>query len=412
MKSLRLCRIAVQSLRAVVAHWTSSLFIMCGIGLGIASLTIILASLEGAGRYATWLARQFGPTSINVTSGGPETEALKRPPLTVTWDDRRRIESLMPGVRYAAPLLMSDRPVLRYGAKRYTAGVLCGVTEDHGGTWGWYLDQGRDFTAEDVTARAGVCFLGSIPAGALFGSESPIGRMVLVDDVPFVVIGVLSHLGMAGGDVQFDDRVTVPVTTMVERFNLDRDLLTQLRVTFAAATTPEQMREHEAALRLLLRDLHGLKADAPDDFQLFTMQAIIDFVNLLQGGVSVFLGIVGVTALAAGGFAQANLFYLTVSERRGEIGLRKALGASDHDILLQFLFEAVLLASSGAVLGLVIGIGCARLLASFDVMKVALSPSVFLWGFVAAICVSLASSLRPARKAARQQPAAALKGLS
>lgn len=412
MNPVRFLRIAVQSLRAVLAFWPRSLFIVCGIGLGIASLTIILASMKGAGEQAAWLARQFGPSSINVMSGGAETEALKRAPMTMTWHDKQSIEGLVPGVQTAAPLLMGYRPSLRHGKKRYTTENLCGVSEAHGKTWGWYLSEGRDFTKEDIKNRAGVCFLGSIPKKALFGGANPIGKIVLVDDVPFTVIGVLSHLGMSGGGVSFDDRITIPVTTMIERFNLDRDRLTQMRVKFPADTTPDQMQEHVASLRLLLRELHHLGPDTPDDFQLFTMQSIIDFVNLIKGSVSIFLGIVAVIALLAGGFSQANLFYLSVSARKEEIGLRKAMGASQRDILLQFLMEAALLASGGAALGLLLGIGCGRLLASFDVMQIALSPAVFLWGFAAAVCVSIVSSLRPARNAANMQPAAALKGLS
>ena len=405
-------RILVQAQRAIRAYWTNSVFIVCAISLGIAALTVILASMEGASRKAEELAAKFGPTSINIIGGNLVEQAMASRPMTLTWNDVRRIGDCMPGAERVSPLLLKAAVQVQSGGRRHTTDSLVGTGAEHGPSWGWYPETGRDFTREDLELARSVCLIGAATAQALFGSADPLGRIVVVDRVPLVVIGVLTRQGLSSGDMDFDDRVTVPITTMIRRFNLSRHYLSQVRVTFAKSSTPQHMAEYSRQLRGLLRSLHGIKDGAADDFLLVTMQDIMDFVDVVKGSIVIFLGLVAVVTMLTGGFTQANLFYLAVTDRSVEIGLKKALGASSQAIFVQFLLEAVLLACLGALAGLAIGAAFGALLSSFDLLSISLSPTVFLLAVLMACAIGCAFGVRPARKAAGLASVSALRGLS
>ncbi|HIW00490.1 MAG TPA: ABC transporter permease [Candidatus Desulfovibrio intestinipullorum] len=405
-------RILVQAQRAIRAYWTNSVFIVCAISLGIAALTVILASMEGASRKAEELAAKFGPTSINIIGGNLVEQAMASRPMTLTWNDVRRIGDCMPGAERVSPLLLKAAVQVQSGGRRHTTDSLVGTGAEHGPSWGWYPETGRDFTREDLELARSVCLIGAATAQVLFGSADPLGRIVVVDRVPLVVIGVLTRQGLSSGDMDFDDRVTVPITTMIRRFNLSRHYLSQVRVTFAKSSTPQHMAEYSRQLRGLLRSLHGIQDGAADDFLLVTMQDIMDFVDVVKGSIVIFLGLVAVVTMLTGGFTQANLFYLAVTDRSVEIGLKKALGASSQAIFVQFLLEAVLLACLGALAGLAIGAAFGALLSSFDLLSISLSPTVFLLAVLMACAIGCAFGVRPARKAAGLAPVSALRGLS
>ena len=138
----------------------------------------------------------------------------------------------------------------------------------------------------------------------------------------------------------------------------------------------------------------------------------MDFVDVVKGSIVIFLGLVAVVTMLTGDFTQANLFYLAVTDRSVEIGLKKALGASSQAIFVQFLLEAVLLACLGALAGLAIGAAFGALLSSFDLLSISLSPTVFLLAVLMACAIGCAFGVRPARKAAGLAPVSALRGLS
>ena len=408
----RLYRLFLQAQGAIGAYWTNSVFIVCAISLGIAALTVIMASMEGASRKAEELAAKFGPTSINIIGGNLVEQAMANRPMTLTWEDVRRIGELMPGAERVSPLLLRAGVLVKSGARRHTADTLAGTGAEHGPSWGWYPEEGRDFTSEDVELGRSVCLMGAATAKALFGSANPLGRVVVVDNVPLVVIGVLTRQGLSSGDMDFDDRITVPITTLMSRFNLTRHYLSQVRVTFAKSSSPELMAEYSRELRGLVRSLHGIREGEPDDFLLVTMQDIMDFVDVVKGSIVLFLGLVAVVTMLTGGFAQANLFYLAVTDRSVEIGLKKALGASSGAIFVQFLLEAVLLAFLGALCGLLLGASFGAILSSFGLLSISLSPRVFCVAVLMACAIGCAFGVRPAQKAAGLAPVAALGGRS
>lgn len=316
----------------------------------------------------------------------------------------------IPGVRYAAPFLYSlGVAVSGGGGRTHAADSFGGTEEEHGRTWSWPVRLGRDFTRDDIIKARTVCFLGAITADKLFGSRNPLGQIVHVNGVPLTVIGVLRPVGIVTDGVEIDDRVVMPITTMVKRFDFSKDHVFQIRVIFDNNTPQEKMPEHVETVRSVMRAQHRLPPEAPDDFILFTAGDILKFMSFLKGGAALFLGLTAVAAVLVSGFVLANLFYISIVERRSEIGLKKALGATHADIMAEFLFEALIICFAGAVGGLTVGILVSGLLERFGLLSISLSPYLFAVAFAGAGGIGLVFAVRPARTAAGLSPMAALK---
>jgi putative ABC transport system permease protein len=170
------------------------------------------------------------------------------------------------------------------------------------------------------------------------------------------------------------------------------------------------MDSHIENLRSLLRHNHKLRPEDPDDFSILSASEILKFLTMITGGIMVFLGITAGAAIVVGGFVLANLLFLSVSERREEIGLKKALGATSAAITIQFLTEAVLLTLMGALAGIAIGIGMGQLLTKLGILEIQLSGKLFVLALLSATAIAVIFGLKPARKAASLDPIDALRG--
>ena len=296
---------------------------------------------------------------------------------------------------------------LKSSSANYDVDSVVGATENYAEGWNWPLVEGRDFTTDDIKRGERVCLIGDIPARELFGTESPVGKTLLMAGVPLTVIGKLAYRGMSGGGGNIDDRIIVPLTTLTQRFNMDRRYFRALRIKF---TDIENMENHVADLTSLLRSLHKLAPDDPDDFTVISASEVRKFMAVIKGGLVLFLGVTAAAAMVVGGFVLANLFLLSVTERRVEIGLKKALGAPSRAVLIQFLMEAVTLTLCGAIAGLGLGMALGQALERLGLIQIVLSWKVFFIAVAAAVAVGILFGLRPARTAAALDPIAALRG--
>jgi putative ABC transport system permease protein len=402
-------RILGMALGALWAFKLRSFFVVLAVALGIAALTIIIASVDGARRKALEIVEWFGPDAVLVFGGNIETRAVGQRFLTLTWDDAMSIERSLPGTYMVVPMRSKGSVTLRFENRNMVTPVVVGATADYAQAWNWPLSEGRDLTEDDVKHSAKVCIIGDYPAKELFGDESPIGQVILVQDLPVQVIGRLAYRGFSpgSGGVSVDDRIIMPLSTLTQRFHLERRFFRALRVKFIE---PELMDDHIENLRSLLRYNHKLKPEDPDDFSILSASEILKFLTMITGGIMVFLGITAGAAIVVGGFVLANLLFLSVSERQQEIGLKKAMGATSAAITVQFLSEAVLLTLVGAFIGIGIGIGMGQLLAKLGFLEIQLSVKLFVLALLSAIAIALVFGLKPARKAASLDPIEALRG--
>lgn len=402
-------RIGQMALTALWAFKLRSFFVVLGVALGIASLTVIVAAVDGAERKATEIVKWFGPDAALVLGGDIQSRAVGQRTLTLSFKDAQKLRESLPGAYLVVPMRGKGDVTVRYRGRNRQVPLIVGATDGYAEAWNWPLAEGRDFTGEDVQKGAKVGLIGDLVAEDLFGDESPVGHTIFVDQLPVQIVGRLSYRGVSGGggSSSVDDRIILPITTLTQRFNLDRKYFRALRVKFYA---PENMEAHVANLRSLLRHLHNLQPGEPDDFSILTADEILKFLSMFKGGLVLFLGITALVAIIVGGFVLANLFYLSVNERRSEIGLKKAVGAPDWAILMQVLTESVFLSLAGAVLGVVLGLSLGQLMAQLGVLEILISWKVFIFSTLAATFMGLVFGLRPARTAAGMPPIEALKG--
>lgn len=395
------------ALDAVWAYKLRSVFVTLGIAMGIAALTIIVTSVDGAQKKAVEIVEMFGPDAAFVLGGDIRSRAPGKRTLTLSWEDVRVLRQSLPGAYLVVPMRAKANLKAKAGNRNTDLPRLIGATAGYAQVWNWPLAEGRDLTTHDVERGAKVGLIGHDVSRKLFGNASPVGRVVFVNDLPVRIVGKLSYRGFSGGGGAIDDRIVVPLTTLTQRFNMNRKYFRALRVKFH---DPDRMASHVENLRSLLRHLHGLKDGEPDDFTILTADQILKFIGMLKGSLVVFLGVTATAAMVVGGFVLANLFYLSVSERIFEIGLRKALGAKGWHITAQFLFEAALLTAAGALAGMGIGMGLGQLLAELGLLEIQFSAKVFFLALGSALVIGLVFGIRPARRAARLDPVAALRG--
>lgn len=395
---------ATISLRSYILR---SIFVITAVALGIASLTVIIAAVEGAERKAEEMTSMFGPDAVLVFGGSFLQRATGSRMQTLTLDDAAAIRTSLPGAYLVIPMRAQSNVTLKTTTENYTVGAVIGATADYAKAWNWPLEEGRDFTENDIQRGERICLIGDLPAKELFGDTNPIGKTLFMAGVPLTVVGKLEYRGASGGGGNVDDRIIVPLTTLTQRFNLDRHTFRALRIKFSDQGDLEY---HINELTSLLRDLHNLLPEEADDFTILSSNDVRRFLSIIKGGLVLFLGITAASAMVVGGFVLANLFFLSVSERRVEIGLRKALGASSRAILFQFLWEALLLTLCGAFFGILVGMIMGQALEGFGLLTISLSWKVIVAAILAAVAVGCIFGLRPAKTAAQLDPITALRG--
>lgn len=409
MRKLRLmARIASMGLEAVLAFKLRSLFVVLGVAFGIASLTLIVTAVDGANRKATEIVDWFGTDAALIFGGNFKKRAVGERFLTLNRDDAARIESSLPGAYQVIPMRAASNKTVKAGGKNYQGVLIIGATENYADAWNWPLVEGRDITAEDEKLGARVAIIGDKPSTELFGEESPVGKVIHISNVPYQVIGRLSYRGMTGGGGgDLDNRIIIPLSTLMQRYNLDRKYFRALRVKFLEQ---DYMDAHTENLTSLLRHLHDIEPGEDDDFSILTADEILKFLSMFKGGLSIFLGVTAAISMLVGGFVLANLFSISVSERAEEIGLKKALGARKSAIMFQFLVEACALTVLGGILGLFLGLGLGQFLSRLDILTIQFSWKAFFMALAGSQAVGLIFGLKPAKQAADLDPIQALRG--
>jgi putative ABC transport system permease protein len=241
----------------------------------------------------------------------------------------------------------------------------------------------------------------------LFGDdEEPIGKYIFVKGIPIQVVGVLTERGMTPTGANMDDRVVMPLTTVMRKLQNERKYITVMRVRF---TDQARLAHYQEELRLFLRQRHGLPEGVADDFRIISPKEIILFLVALTGSLVLFLGLVGFISLLVAGFVLANLFLLSVKERTKEIGIRRAVGATRADIRFQFLGEAVLITTLGGLAGFIIGILGSKVLTLVADFPILFSWKAFIAGLVLSWLVGIGFGLKPATSASNLNPIEAIR---
>ena len=396
-----------ETLRIALLSIRSNLFraalTMLGIIIGVGAVITMVALGTGAQRAIDEQMAALGGDILSVQSSSWFSRGVARDRQTLTTDDAAAMSI---GTQHFAAVVpeINSRYQIKYGNKNLNLSTL-GTTPNYANVHGFTVAHGRMFTAADEAARARVVVLGAeIPA--MFESDAPsmIGRDILIRSIPFTVIGVMEAKGSSGWRNP-DDDLWIPLSTAQFRVT-GNDFVERISIKVNEDSTIElAMLEIERVLR---RE-HKIQPGADNDFSVVNRK---QFVESRQEATEVFTyllaGIAGVS-LVVGGIGIMNIMLVTVTERTREIGIRKALGATRGNILLQFLVESTTLCLFGGLLGLLVGASASSLLARFAGWQtvVTTESAVAAFGFSAA--VGIIFGIWPARRAARLDPIDALR---
>lgn len=394
------------AVQALIANKVRSIFSIAAVSLSIAALTVITASIQGAEKKAEEIVSAFGSDAILIFSGALAEGTMSTAQTTITQQDIAFIMTNAQQIQYIVPMRTLPNVVVRYQQRSAVAATLVGTTAEYTKAWRWNIIQGIPLTQADIQKSENVVVLGETIRKKLFPEGDAIGKRILVNNtIQCTVIGVLEERSI-GGLYDVNDTILMPVTTLEQRFHLERNVYDSLRILFSGA---EYVKVNTNNIRSMLRYTHGLY-DEKDDFTIITPEEVLRFMSFVKGGIAIFLTIAAVGALMVGGFVLANLFYVSVIERTVEIGLKKALGASKRDIVVQFLMEVSLLALVGALGGIVLGCYIGFILEKLDIISIDFSWNIFVFAMVVAWALGVFFVWRPARKAAQLRPIVALKG--
>lgn len=380
--------------RALVATPVRTMLTLAGIIIGVASVIALLAIGEGAKHAVLTQLSIYGANRLYVIPGGESSRGAGGRLLAADADLVRGL----PNVAAAMPYLRGNVTVRAGNVDYPTAAVA--ITTDFPRILNWPVENGVFFTKDDERALATVAVIGQKLAGRLFPDDfDPIRRMILVNNVPFQVIGVLSSKGALSGDSNDDDTIVFPFSTGSLRI-FGKQELSWISVLVEDLA---RSKETESAIITTLEAARRTR-----DFRVYNKAASIEAQDKTQNALTLLLGFTAAISLFVGGIGVMNVMLMTVTERTREIGIRIATGARTADILRQFLTESVLVASAGGLAGVFAGVICGVVASVLFKMPVIFSTTAIIASFLCAVMTGLAFGFMPALRAARLDPVVAL----
>jgi len=397
------------ALRSVVRNPLRSFFMMLGVTIGIASLTA-LASVGEATKQETMrrFKRMLGTMDmVIVQPGGGASRGmptLASVPPVLKEADADAIATELPLVKQVAPMQFALDLDVKYRDKAASPSVI-GVSHNWVDLRGEEIAIGGGITEEDEASTARVAVIGADVQKSLFPDEDPIGKQLRIADVPFQIKGVLASRGVGPGGASMDNMLIIPVTTASKRL-FNRDYFTSIIVQLK---DPAQSQQAIADIQGLLRERHGIVPPGDDDFNVTNPAAQVARVTDVGSTLSKVLTGVAVIATLIGGTVIMSLMLIAVSERRREIGVRRAVGASRQDIMVQFLIEAAVISFIGGLFGILIGVGGTLLATTITSLPPAVMWSAVGGAAALSAAVGLVFGLQPAWRAANVDPIQALR---
>jgi putative ABC transport system permease protein len=398
------------ALRAILRNKLRSFLTTLGIVIGVGAVIAMMAL--GAGARAD-IEANFAAMGTNLlivlpgstSSGGLHGGFGSMP--TMTNDDMLAIGNDVASVKRVAPVLRQNLALISEESNWTTS--VTGTTPDYFAIRNWAMETGTVFTTQDVEAGTKVVVLGRTVADKLFGvNTSPIGQAVRIGTIPFDVVAVAVAKGQSSTGQDFDDVAFIPATTYAHKIQGRFNNFLQGTI-YVEAVSEEAVPRAQKDITALLRDRHHVAATDDDDFSIRNMGEVAAAREESTRTMTTLLASVAAVSLLVGGIGIMNIMLVSVTERTREIGLRMALGAKPHNILSQFLIEAVVLSVSGGALGIALGVGAAHWMGQLFHSRPQVQPEVIVASVVFSATVGIVFGLYPAQKASRLDPIDALR---
>jgi len=394
------------ALRALARNKLRSFLTMLGIIIGVGAVIAMVAIGEGAKKRVQEQIASLGTNLLvilpgTVTLGGARTGSGGRQTLVAS--DAKAIMDEIPVVSGASPVVRQVQQVIA-GDQNWSTPVQ-GVAPEFQQIREWQVQEGRFISQADVESTAKVALIGQTVAYNLFGDNDPIGAVIRIKKIPFHVIGILGAKGQTGNGTDQDDVIMVPYSTMMKLVMG----VTYIQQIIVAAVSADTTQEANNQIASLLRQRHKIRPGADDDFMIRNLSDIAEAASNSATVMAVLLGSIASVSLLVGGIGIMNIMLVSVTERTREIGIRMAVGARSRDIMLQFIVEAVVMAASGGVIGILVGIGSSNLIKYLAELPTLIRPDIIAISFLVSGTVGIFFGFYPARKAAQLDPIDALR---
>lgn len=386
-----------------------SLLTILGVVIGVAAVIAMVALGMGARELIAERIRSMGSNLILVLPGASKMGGVHMGSGTVhtlTVGDCEAVSKYCPSVSVAAPIWGQVTQVVH--ANRNWRARVSGVTTDYFRARDWDVEEGRLFNSREERAGSKVCLVGSTVAEKLMGEEDAVGKHIRIQNVPFVIVGLLETKGQSPGGEDQDDVVFVPLVASHARL-FGTPFKDEVRVILARAASQDHIPQAEEEIVTILAKRHRIVAGADNDF---TVKSLTDLTRASEESLKVMttlLGSIAAISLLVGGVGVMNIMLVSVTERTREVGIRMAVGAKTFDILGQFLVEACVLSSLGGFIGVGLGIGAGYVFARATNWPVLISPLAVVAAFGVAGAVGIFFGFYPALKASRLNPIDALR---
>ncbi len=391
---------------SLLSNKMRTILTMLGIIIGVGAVIVMVSIGMGVRQNITNSIASLGSNMLIVTpgsanKGGVRSAAGSSQKLKL--DDAEAIKKKIKNIDYVSPTVNSSYQIV-YGNENWNSSVY-GVTPEYLKIRSLSVTSGSFITASDINSRNRVAVIGSTVASNLFDTTNPVGKNIRIGNQPFRVIGVLESKGQSSMGNDQDDVVIIPLTTAQERLMR----ITYIRSINIQVSDSSKMDLVQEQVESLLRQRHRIRTGQDDDFTVRNLTSLLETVNNTTTMLTLFLGSIAAISLLVGGLGIMNIMMVSVTERTREIGIRKALGATFKDIMLQFLIEAVIIGVVGGVLGILFGVGSALLVSKVSTFTTYITVFPIVISFSFSVGIGLFFGLYPARKAARLDPIEALR---